>query len=124
VSLQELQERIESENQREVPSASEHFVVIAIRDWGPGVALEDQPKLFTKFMRLSGAINSLQRGAGLGLYLCRQLTEAMGGYIWMESKGIDGEGTTFFVALPCPSVPSARLAPTRDATKFELDGSC
>ncbi|MBA2284533.1 MAG: GAF domain-containing protein [Ktedonobacteraceae bacterium] len=80
--------------------ASGCFVVIAVRDWGPGVLLEEQPYLFTKFMRLTSAINSTQRGAGLGLYLCQQLTEAMGGSIWMESQGIPGEGSTFFIALP------------------------
>jgi len=100
VSWQELLQCIPSLEQRLSPPASGHFVIIAIRDWGSGVSLEDQPKLFAKFMRLTGAINSLQRGAGLGLYLCRQLTEAMGGHIWMESKGIDGQGSTFFVALP------------------------
>ncbi len=96
----ELLRRVSSLDQQPPLPVSGHFVIIAIRDWGPGVALEDQPRLFTKFMRLTGAINSLQRGAGLGLYLCRELTEAMGGHIWMESKGIDGEGATFFVALP------------------------
>ena len=79
---------------------SDTFVVIAIRDWGSGVSPEDQPHLFTRFMRLTSAINSVQRGAGLGLYLCRQLTEAMGGTIWMESAGIEGEGSTFYIALP------------------------
>ena len=51
-------------------------------------------------MRLESAMNSTQRGAGLGLYLCRQLVEAMGGRIWIESKGIPGEGSTFAIALP------------------------
>ncbi len=100
VCWDELLRRVSSIDQQPPLPASGHFVIVAIRDWGPGVALEDQPRLFTKFMRLTGAINSLQRGAGLGLYLCRQLTEAMGGYIWVESKGIDGVGATFFVALP------------------------
>jgi signal transduction histidine kinase len=100
VSWDELLRRVPFIDQQPPLPASGQFVVIAIRDWGPGVALEDQPRLFSKFMRLTGAINSLQRGAGLGLYLCRQLTEAMGGHIWMESEGIDGEGATFFVALP------------------------
>jgi signal transduction histidine kinase len=100
VSWDELHRRVPSIDQQPPLPASGQFVIVAIRDWGPGVALEDQPRLFTKFMRLAGAINSLQRGAGLGLYLCRQLTEAMGGHIWMESEGIDGEGATFFVALP------------------------
>lgn len=100
VSWDELLRRVPSIDQLPPLPASGQFVIIAIRDWGPGVALEDQPRLFTKFMRLTEAINSLQRGVGLGLYLCRQLTEAMGGHIWIESKGIDGEGATFFVALP------------------------
>ncbi|HZR40840.1 MAG TPA: ATP-binding protein [Ktedonobacteraceae bacterium] len=79
---------------------SRQYVVIAVCDWGPGIAPGKQPFLFTKFMRLDSAINSPQRGAGLGLYLCRQLTEAMNGYIWMESTGIPGEGCTFLLALP------------------------
>lgn len=81
------------------PDAST-FVLLAIQDWGPGVAPEDQTQLFTRFTRLEAAIKSSQRGAGLGLYLCRQLIVAMGGAIWMESSGIPGEGATFFVALP------------------------
>jgi signal transduction histidine kinase len=89
------------EVQQAVPlSTQQRYVVVALRDWGPGIAPKDQQRLFTKFMRLNRAINSTQRGAGLGLYLCRQLTEAMNGYIWMESEGIPGEGSTFYVALP------------------------
>jgi len=76
------------------------FVTIDIRDWGPGISAEDQARLFTKFIRLDSAINSAQRGAGLGLYLCRQLIEAMGGWIWVESAGISGEGSTFAIVFP------------------------
>lgn len=87
--------------QQAIPLAGEQiYIVITVRDWGPGIAPEYQPLLFTKFMRLSEALNSMQRGAGLGLYLCRQWTEAMDGYIWFESTGISGEGCTFYVALP------------------------
>ncbi len=78
----------------------ESFVVLSIRDQGNGIAPEDQERLFTKFMRLPNALKSMQRGSGLGLYLCRQLVEAMGGAIWVESTGKPGEGTTFFIALP------------------------
>ena len=76
------------------------FVVLAIRDWGNGIAAEDLGRLFTKFVRLPSALDSMQHGSGLGLYLCRQLVEAMKGAIWAESAGIEGEGTTFFIALP------------------------
>ncbi len=88
------------------PQASEvsNFIVLAVRDWGAGIEQKDIARLFGKFVRLDPAMNSVQRGAGLGLYLCRQLAEAMGGQIWAESSGISGEGTTFLLALPQASV--------------------
>jgi signal transduction histidine kinase len=95
-----LRERVFTSHGPVPEMVSDRFVIVAIRDWGPGIRVEDQARLFTKFMRLDSALNSVQRGAGLGLYLCRQLTEAMGGYIWIESKGIVGEGSTFVIALP------------------------
>lgn len=98
-SVESLNERLLLAQQT-IPPSSGSYVLIAVRDRGPGISREDQSRLFTKFMRLDGAINSVQRGAGLGLYLCRQLVEAMGGAIWVESAGIPGEGSTFFIALP------------------------
>lgn len=80
------------------------FVLLSIRDWGDGIAPADQPLLFNKFIRLANAMNSTKRGAGLGLYLCRQLMEAMGGYIWVESTGRVGEGAIFQLALPVARV--------------------
>lgn len=80
------------------------LVVLSITDQGDGIAPEDQKRLFTKFVRLPNALKSTQRGSGLGLYLCRQLVEAMGGVIWVESTGLPGEGTTFFIALPQASL--------------------
>ncbi|HEX7737931.1 MAG TPA: ATP-binding protein [Ktedonobacteraceae bacterium] len=81
-------------------STSGSFIILTVRDWGPGIALAEQSLLFTKFTRLAAAKKSSQRGAGLGLYLCRQLVEIMGGWIWVESSGIQGEGACFFIALP------------------------
>lgn len=88
------------DEQRLLMPASGSFVVLTVRDWGPGIAPEEQDQLFNKFTRLQSARRSVQQGAGLGLYLCRQLVEAMGGSIWMESSGISGEGAAFFIALP------------------------
>lgn len=76
------------------------FGVLIVRDWGPGIPPEEQLQLFTRFVRLESARKSSQPGAGLGLYLCRQLVEAMGGSIWMQSSGLAGEGATFFIAVP------------------------
>ncbi|GHO61059.1 GAF domain-containing sensor histidine kinase [Ktedonobacter robiniae] len=78
----------------------ERFVLIWVRDWGPGISQKEQEKLFAKFSRLSTEATQAQRGAGWGLYLCRKLVEAMNGSIWVESQGISGEGSTFLIALP------------------------
>ena len=40
------------------------------------------------------------RGAGLGLSICKHLVEAMGGRIWVESSGVEGEGSRFSFTLP------------------------
>ena len=93
----------DSSSVQSTETSSHPFVVIDIRDGGPGIKAEDQARLFSKFMRLDNALNSRQRGAGLGLYLCRQLIEAMGGRIWVESTGVLGEGSTFSIALPTRS---------------------
>ena len=73
--------------------------LLSIRDYGLGVPPGEQQRLFERFMRLERDMNSPARGAGLGLYICKQLTEAMGGRIWVESTGVEGEGSTFVVAL-------------------------
>lgn len=98
--FKEVCQRFAIGQQTTLPPCEQTYIVITVRDWGPGIAPEHQQRLFTKFMRLSEALNSVQRGAGLGLYLCHQWTEAMNGYIWVESTGISGEGCTFYVALP------------------------
>ncbi|MFL5660965.1 MAG: ATP-binding protein [Ktedonobacteraceae bacterium] len=95
-----LAEYLSSASQQDIADKSGCFAVIVVKDRGPGISMEDQARLFSKFMRLESAMNSIQRGAGLGLYLCRQLVEAMGGCIWLESQGIPGEGSTFAIALP------------------------
>ena len=78
----------------------ESFVVISISDKGKGIAPLDQSHLFQRFVRLESDVNSPIRGSGLGLYISRRLIEAMGGKIWIESKGIAGEGSTFHIRLP------------------------
>lgn len=78
----------------------ESFVVISISDKGKGIAPHDQIHLFQRFVRLESDVNSPVRGSGLGLYISRRLIEAMGGKIWIESKGIAGEGSTFHIRLP------------------------
>jgi signal transduction histidine kinase len=75
-------------------------ILISIWDKGKGIAPQDQARLFQRFSRLESDMNSPVRGSGLGLYISRRLIEAMNGKIWIESKGIAGEGSVFHIQLP------------------------
>ena len=80
-------------------------VCLSVQDAGPGIPSEELPLLFEKFVRLKRDLAGSTRGTGLGLYICKQLVEAMGGRIWVESSGHLGEGSRFCVTLP-PFSPS------------------
>jgi signal transduction histidine kinase len=72
-------------------------VCITVRDEGPGIATEDQSKLFQRFSRLETP-GSRRPGSGLGLYLSRSIVEAHNGTIWVDSEV--GKGTSFSFKLP------------------------
>ena len=71
-----------------------------VADKGKGIPPHQQARLFERFVRLERDINSSVRGSGLGLYISRRLLETMDGKIWIESSGIAGEGSTFYIQLP------------------------
>lgn len=72
-------------------------VIVAIKDTGPGIPLQDQEKIFSAFVQSESGIRD-GTGTGLGLPIAKRLTEAHGGRLWLNSEV--GKGTTFFVALP------------------------
>ncbi len=80
--------------------ADRSSVLIGISDKGKGIKPEDQAQLFQRFVRLESDLNSSVRGSGLGLYISRRLIEAMNGRLWVESMGIPGAGSTFYIQLP------------------------
>ena len=80
-------------------NAPEPQVIIRVIDQGKGIAPHYQERLFQRFVRLERDLNSATRGTGLGLYISRRLVEAMGGKIWIESSGIEGEGSSFNIQL-------------------------
>jgi two-component system sensor histidine kinase BaeS len=71
---------------------------ISVRDTGSGIAPADLPKIFDRFWRADGSRSRATGGSGLGLAIARQLTEAHGGTIEVESE--PGRGTLFTIRLP------------------------
>jgi signal transduction histidine kinase len=101
----EPRERLAREKRKHAlpASAADRWVVVGVRDWGEGISAEDKPKLFQKFVRLSRSLTTSVRGTGLGLWICRQNMDAMGGDIWVESEF--GNGALFEFILPCVPPP-------------------
>ena len=82
-----------------------HEARLSVRDQGMGIPQRDQEQVFERFARAANAQACGIGGTGLGLYLCRELIAQHGGRIWVESR--EGQGSTFFVTLPLPSLPAA-----------------
>lgn len=73
------------------------LVVFGVRDQGPGIAPEEQDRLFQKFQRIRGQ-RARRGGTGLGLAFCKLVIEAHQGRIWLDSA--PGAGSTFAFSLP------------------------
>jgi signal transduction histidine kinase len=78
-------------------------LIVEVRDTGSGITAGDMPHIFERFYRGAGAPTG--DGAGLGLALVKELLEAMGGRIQVDSA--PGKGTCFTLHIPCasPSLP-------------------
>ncbi|MGZ3461355.1 MAG: sensor histidine kinase, partial [Archangium sp.] len=70
---------------------------LVVRDHGPGIPPEQQRRIFERFQK-APARGEKREGFGLGLYIVRQLVDAHGGTVRVESR--EGEGATFTVELP------------------------
>jgi len=73
-------------------------VRISVEDEGMGISTADQQRVFERFYRVDPTHMHAPAGTGLGLYICRELVERMGGRIGVRSQ--PGEGSTFSFDLP------------------------
>jgi signal transduction histidine kinase len=72
--------------------------LVSVQDTGPGIAPEDQERIFEEFRQAGSSNAAHQEGTGLGLALSKRFVELHGGRLWVES--VLGEGSTFRFTLP------------------------
>ncbi|MEO5590313.1 MAG: HAMP domain-containing sensor histidine kinase [Gemmatimonadaceae bacterium] len=77
---------------------TDNEVRIAVHDTGVGIAGDQLPHIFEKFFQASNQAHAAVKGTGLGLAIAREIVEAHGGTILVESTL--GKGTTFSITLP------------------------
>lgn len=90
---------------RVVEDAAAGTIDLVVRDSGPGIAAEHLPKIFDRhFSTKSGPDASGKGGAGVGLSACREIIEAHGGRIRVQSTV--GRGAAFTLKLPAAAAPT------------------
>jgi two-component system sensor histidine kinase BarA len=70
-----------------------------VRDTGAGIEAEDLERIFERFHRIDNPLTRALGGTGMGLAICRQLVELMGGEIGADSDG-PGKGSVLWFTLP------------------------
>jgi two-component system phosphate regulon sensor histidine kinase PhoR len=93
-------------------------LVVAVRDSGIGISLENQRHLFEKFYRIKRRDTVHIKGTGLGLAIVKSVADRHKGRVWVESK-LD-EGSTFYLAIPLILPDDA--APVNGEADQPLDG--
>ena len=89
----------------------EDGVRFEVRDTGIGIAREAQELIFEPFRQADGSTRRRYGGTGLGLAIARQIVEAMGGRLTVESE--EDVGSTFVCAVPLPVAPGCRAMGAR-----------
>jgi PAS domain S-box-containing protein len=84
-------------------------IEFTISDTGCGISEEEQQNIFQAFWQAAEATTRAAGGAGLGLYICRQLAELLGGNVWLHSS--TSNGSVFKLRLPqiCSGKYNARI---------------
>jgi two-component system phosphate regulon sensor histidine kinase PhoR len=81
----------------EVKPLEEGPVELSVSDTGPGIAPEDKEKIFERFYRTDASRTRMTGGFGLGLAIAREMVDAMGGHLSVDSA--PGQGSRFTVTL-------------------------
>jgi signal transduction histidine kinase len=92
-------------------SAEDGNIVVEVGDTGEGIPAAELPRVWERFYRTAASRERTESGSGLGLALVKELTEAMGGSVAVEST--PGRGSRFLVRLPGAAQQSAYSCPAQ-----------
>lgn len=97
-------------------------VVVTVRDYGPGIPDDQRERVFERFVQLDQSSTRRNGGTGLGLYLCRKLSGALGGQLGLAA--VAGPGSCFSLELPTgldgPAAAAVVALADRTTTNSEL----
>ncbi|MCS6791590.1 MAG: PAS domain S-box protein [Oscillatoriaceae bacterium SKYG93] len=110
VTAKKITSNQESSNEQE---ASLWEIQFAVKDTGIGIPPEKLDRLFQPFSQVDAYTTRQYGGTGLGLVICKRLSEMMGGRIWVEST--PGKGSTFYFTIIARAGESASLVESKDA---------
>ena len=96
-------------------------VAFVVADTGPGIAREQQLRIFDRFTQLDSSHTRKYRGTGLGLSIVKELTALLGGAIAVDSE--PGKGSTFTVTLPVDSGNFEGRAAENGAARSGAEGA-
>ena len=82
---------------------------LCVTDSGIGIAPDKQAKIFESFSQADESTTRRFGGTGLGLSISRDLTQLMGGQIWVESPGANGKGASFHISVPLPVIMAKEM---------------
>ncbi|MDR0323908.1 MAG: response regulator [Treponema sp.] len=103
-------------------AADESIYRFEVVDCGIGVSEEQASRLFNPFEQADGSTTRRYGGTGLGLPICKNLVEMMGGAISYQSRV--GEGSTFSFSIRCKSRHTFDEVKEKEKTVFDFSGKC
>jgi signal transduction histidine kinase len=102
-------------------SKDKGYVRFSVRDTGIGIPKEGQEKIFERFYQIDSSYTRKAGGTGLGLSLCKEFVEMLGGKIWVESE--EGKGSEFRFTVPVKRPMEERISETEKKARDQLKKS-
>jgi signal transduction histidine kinase len=95
-------------------------LILVVADTGMGISQENLPHIFDRFWQADGSSKRKYQGVGIGLALVKELVEAQGGKVDVQSQ--EDKGSTFTVRLPYQQAAAAPAAETQTPSPAESSG--